>query len=240
MSAVEHVAGPIHRVPLGFVAAYLVAAHDGAAATLVDTGVRGRAGPILEAVGRLPAGVGQGRVGDVLLTHCHGDHAGSLAAVVGRTGARVHAHPLDAAVVRAGGPQPPAVPGNPLVGLLGAVAGRLAPASLEPAPVDVEIEEGASVPGGLRAIHTPGHTPGHLSFLWPDDGGVLVVGDAAANVLGRLELGPVNSDPAVARASFARLAGLDFEVACFGHGPPLRGRANAAFRARLDRLAAHR
>ncbi|MGZ6340193.1 MAG: MBL fold metallo-hydrolase, partial [Candidatus Limnocylindrales bacterium] len=103
--------------------------------------------------------------------------------------------------------------------------------------VDEEIDDGADVPGGLRTIHTPGHTPGHLSFIWPDDGGVLIAGDAAARLLGRLGLGSVNADPAAARRSFGRLAELDFETACFGHGPVLRARANAAFRRRAERLA---
>lgn len=231
----EHVAGPIHRVSFGFVAAYLVGRHDDAPPVLVDTGIPGRATAILTAARELAPGASP--IGDVLLTHCHVDHAGSLAAVVARTAARVHAHPLDAAVIRAGGPQPPAIAEGILLRLLAPLFGRLGPTDMARAPVDEEIDDGDDVPGGLQAIHTPGHTPGHLSFIWPDDGGVLIAGDAAARLLGRLELGSVNADRAAARRSFGRLAELDFETACFGHGPVLRGRANAAFRRRAERLA---
>ncbi len=234
----EHVAGPIHRVPLGFVAAYLVRGQDGEPPVLIDTGIPGRENVILAAARELAPATARTPIGHVLVTHCHTDHAGSLAAVVARTSARVHAHPLDAAVIRSGGPQPPAIPEPRLLRMLGPLFGRIGRAELEPAAVDVEVHDGSPMPGGLRAIHTPGHTPGHLSFFWPGDGGVLVVGDAASRMFGRLGLAVVNSDPATARRTFARLAELEFATACFGHGPVLRGRANAAFRRRVEHLAA--
>jgi glyoxylase-like metal-dependent hydrolase (beta-lactamase superfamily II) len=37
---------------------------------------------------------------------------------------------------------------------------------------------------GLQVIHTPGHCAGQVAFLWPREGGVLFVGDDAANTLG--------------------------------------------------------
>jgi glyoxylase-like metal-dependent hydrolase (beta-lactamase superfamily II) len=234
----ERVAGPIHRVPLGFVSAYLVEADGGP--VLVDTGVAGRARVLLDAGREVASATGAGGLAHVLVTHCHPDHAGSLATVVAATGVPVHAHGLDAAVIRAGGPQPPTIPEARLLRLLGPLIGRAGPRGLAPAPVEVELDDGATTPGGLLAIHTPGHTPGHLSFLWPGDGGVLIAGDAASNLFGRLGLAVVDADPAVARQSFERLAGLDFETACFGHGRVLRGRASAAFRRRIDRLVAGR
>jgi hypothetical protein len=42
---------------------------------------------------------------------------------------------------------------------------------------------------------------------------------------GRPILGVFNSDPAAARDSFRRLASLDADLACFGHGDPIRSRA---------------
>jgi len=50
---------------------------------------------------------------------------------------------------------------------------------------------------------------------------------------------PINEQDAAARASFAKLAELDFDLACFGHGSPIKGRAVARFRGRLDHVAAH-
>ena len=69
---------------------------------------------------------------------------------------------------------------------------------------------------------------------------LLFAGDAAANALG---LGPpsgpfgmFNEDKAAARASFRKLAELDFEVACFGHGAPLDKEASLAFRRAAEKL----
>lgn len=81
--------------------------------------------------------------------------------------------------------------------------------------------------GGIEVIHTPGHTPGHVSYLWVD-GRALVAGDAAGNVLG---LGPmmIAEDHGAAYVSFARLAVLDFTTAVFGHGKPIREGAAERF-----------
>jgi len=66
-------------VDLDFVAAFVLV--RGGEAAIVDTGVAGSEGAI-EAV-LTEAGVGWGDVGHVILTHQHGDHAGSLEAVAG-------------------------------------------------------------------------------------------------------------------------------------------------------------
>jgi glyoxylase-like metal-dependent hydrolase (beta-lactamase superfamily II) len=76
-----------------------------------------------------------------------------------------------------------------------------------------------------------------VSFLWPERGGVLFVGDAAANMFRCLGIAPLNEDLAASRASFRKLAEMEFSSACFGHGSPIRGRAAARFRRKLDRVA---
>jgi len=120
---------------------------------------------------------------------------------------------------------------------------RLTP-KLAPIEALEETNDGDEVPaaGGVRAIHTPGHTAGHLSFLWPQNGGVLFAGDAAGSILG---LGPptgvfggmFTEDIPTAKESFRKLAELEFDVACFGHGGPIRGKAHAAFRREVEKLA---
>ena len=47
---------------------------------------------------------------------------------------------------------------------------------------------------------------------------------------GQLIVGVFNVDPKQTRASFCRLAELEFDVALFGHGPPLDRDASRAFR----------
>jgi glyoxylase-like metal-dependent hydrolase (beta-lactamase superfamily II) len=85
------------------------------------------------------------------------------------------------------------------------------------------------VAGGVRALGTPGHTVGHLAFLWPGDGGVLFVGDAANNV-NRLGFSPIYEDLGQGLESLRRLGQEGFETACFAHGDAIVGGAAAQFR----------
>ena len=88
-------------------------------------------------------------------------------------------------------------------------------------------------------LHVPGHTMGSIALYLPGRK-MLFSGDAAANALG---LGPpsgpfgmFNEDREQVKESFRRLAQLDFEVACFGHGKPLDKEASLAFRRAADKL----
>ena len=66
------------RVNLGFVSAYILA--RGGEAAIVDTGTAGSEDDIATALERI--GLGWDAVGHVILTHKHGDHVGSLSAVL--------------------------------------------------------------------------------------------------------------------------------------------------------------
>jgi len=82
----------------------------------------------------------------------------------------------------------------------------------------------------------PGHTAGSVAFHLPD-ARVLFAGDTIARSPdGHVVLGVFNADPVQAVASFHRQAGLDVEIACFGHGEPLKGNAAAAIRAVTGQL----
>jgi glyoxylase-like metal-dependent hydrolase (beta-lactamase superfamily II) len=211
--------------------AYVLAGGDGLA--LVDTGMprRGaaRIPPAIRSLGKTPRDVR-----DILVTHYHPDHVGSLAALTQATSARVHAHPLDADVVRTGRPAPrgqsPTVFGKVMTAVVGG------PRGADASVVEEAVNDGDELPiaGGIRAIHTPGHTPGHVSYLWPA-GRVLFVGDAAAS-FPRLGWSIVYEDIGRAKQSLRTLAELDFDVAVFGHGPPLRAEATMRFRRMVDRL----
>ena len=101
------------------------------------------------------------------------------------------------------------------------------------------LPENGTVPDmpGWRWIHTPGHTPGHIS-LFRDEDRTLIAGDAfvttkqesATAVLAqRPELhGPpayFTPDWEAARDSVERLAALQPLRVATGHGPPLEGEA---------------
>lgn len=82
------------------------------------------------------------------------------------------------------------------------------------------------VPGRLRAIHTPGHTAGHTSFV---TGEVLLAGDALCNLNPLTgEHGPqlmpqaFNLSTDQALASLDNLVGTHTKTLLMGHGDPLR------------------
>jgi glyoxylase-like metal-dependent hydrolase (beta-lactamase superfamily II) len=93
-----------------------------------------------------------------------------------------------------------------------------------------------SIAGDLRAIHNPGHTPGHAAYLWPAHGGVLFTGDTLTN-FGRVRLGLFNGDWPMTKMAARQLAALDFDTVVFGHGPPIVGKATVQVRKDVERIA---
>jgi glyoxylase-like metal-dependent hydrolase (beta-lactamase superfamily II) len=87
---------------------------------------------------------------------------------------------------------------------------------------------------GAEVLAIPGHTEGSIAIHLPQHG-VLFTGDSIANV-GTVMLGTFNQDRARAVASFQRLAALDVETACFGHGEPIASGAGARIREIAERL----
>jgi glyoxylase-like metal-dependent hydrolase (beta-lactamase superfamily II) len=96
-----------------------------------------------------------------------------------------------------------------------------------PRKVDRALHEGDEV-GGFEVLDVPGHSPGHMAY-WREADRVLVLGDVLNNmnvmtgVPGLHEPRTIFTvDPPRNRESARRLAELEPELACFGHGPPLR------------------
>jgi glyoxylase-like metal-dependent hydrolase (beta-lactamase superfamily II) len=215
------------QVPLGFVNAFLVdGGEDGV--VVVDTGVAGSGAAILGAVGAI--GKSAGDVRHVVVTHCHSDHAGGLAELKRATGAAAWMHEVDAALVRRGEALRAL---RPAPGLMNALICKFllpsAPTTVEPAEVEHEVGDGETLPGGLVAVHAPGHCAGQVALLWPKGGGVLIAADAAANVFG-LAVSPLYEDHALGVRSLAKIATLEFEAAVFGHGKAMVGGASGRFR----------
>ncbi len=221
----------IHTIKgLGAGRAYLIVEAGGL--TLVDTGLRGSAKAVLATVAAVERGPDDIR--RIVITHHHGDHTGALAELAERSGAEVLAHALDAPVIR--GEQPP--PGPRFGGPLRPLLARTAPTGA-PARVDRELtgDEELDCLGGLRVLHTPGHTPGSIS-LYSAAQRLLFTGDAAMHLFGvRPPLRLFTEDRATARASLARLAALQIDVALFGHGRPIEHAAGRRFRGAAERLA---
>lgn len=199
---------------------------DGDRVAIIDTGLPQREDAILSAVraiGRAPSDVD-----DILVTHYHPDHVGSLGPLTAATGAKVWAPRGDAALIREGGSPPP----MEKKGVAGMLFARFAGSkTLPPHRVDEEIGDGdeIDVAGGIKVVGTPGHTPGHVVFLRPAAGGFLFLGDAAWNMT-KLDRMPVNEDFSLAEKSLGTIAELDFEAAGFGHGSSITGGAAQRFR----------
>ena len=84
--------------------------------------------------------------------------------------------------------------------------------------------EGDRLPGGLRAILTPGPEPIHFAFLREQAPAVLFCADLfMREAEGDLSFVPAeyHDDPEATRASVRKLAQLPFEVLCMAHGAPL-------------------
>lgn len=226
----EQIVPNVYRLPLGEVNAYLLE-HDGGL-TLLDTGHPGNEEKILagvRSVGKRPEDIRH-----IVVTHCHPDHTGSLAALKRATGAPTYMHPADAALVREGTAARSMRPGpgikNSLIFylvlaprfLLSARKGR---PLIEGAEIDHEIQEGETLhaAGGLQPIHVPGHCAGQLAFLWNQEGGGVLFGaDAARDAF---DMPAIFEDVDEGRHSLQKLAAFDFDTACFGHGEPIRSGA---------------
>lgn len=202
--------------------------------TLIDAGITGEATRILDhlaEVGGKPEQLKQ-----IILTHSHDDHRGGHAELIERTEAQVLAHELDVPVIVGDAEfQLPDVPEEERKFMQMAIDET--PAA-RPARVDRALRDGDEIElgSGAIAIHVPGHTPGSLAIFLPKEK-LLFAGDTAErDVEENLALGMFNLDRPQAIESFRKLAALDFEIACIGHGKPLDRDASLEFRSVAKKL----
>lgn len=171
---------------------------------LFDVGLPESFGQIETRLAELDASVDD--IVRVVVTHQDADHAGAVHEILNRTGAETLAHLDDAPYID----------------------GRKRPLKTEgehrypPAPIDMGVVGGERLrtkAGPAHLVHTPGHTPGHLSVYFPRDR-LLLAGDALVADAGSLH-GPVpehTPEMGAAYESLELLAELDIErVHCF-HG----------------------
>lgn len=140
----------------------------------------------------------------ILLTHGHFDHVGGVRFLKERTGADVCIHPDDSDWMRNAPRQ-------------AAMFGLAAP---QPPPPDVLLAEGDVIllsDQEFRVLHTPGHSPGHVTYLV---GGMAFVGDLIfAGSIGRTDL-PGGSHASLLRSVREKIFTLPPETILLpGHGP---------------------
>lgn len=224
--AIESIADGVHQIGLGYVKSFIVDGDEGV--TLVDTLLPGKENVVAKGLSEI--GRSFEDVKAIVITHSHADHAGSAAAVKAISQATLYASEADAPAIEGQvKPPPPPTPIHvkPLAWVMSLLPGA------PPAEVDTYVAEasGAHLPEDLRALDTPGHTPGHTSYLLDRSGGVLFVGDAArATRDGRVIRGYFNRSTPLIDGSLRHIAEFEFAVAAFGHSGPLRTEASSAFR----------
>jgi glyoxylase-like metal-dependent hydrolase (beta-lactamase superfamily II) len=197
---------------------------DGHEMTLIDTLFDTDGGLVLDTIQRINQSVSN--LKHIVLTHGHRSHLGGLAALKHLSGATVYAHEWEADII-AGERKAQGVTLRPIHPLhtwwqvyplqLGLTLG-LKPHP--PCPVDCLVADGDKI-GPIQVLHTPGHSPGHLAFHWPERS-VLFAGDAIATWPA---LGPgwpaFNLNPQQHKASLSRMARLDAHMVAVGHGEPI-------------------
>lgn len=228
------VAPGVWRLKDLFVNMFLIQHQETQDWVLVDAGLKTSASKIR----KLAAEVIGPRIRPVaiVLTHAHFDHRGALEELAAEWQVPVYAHHQEQPYLNGTASYPPP---DPAVG--GGVMATLS-FTFPKYPIDIserlyELPEDGSVPGlpGWQWIHTPGHTPGHVS-LWRQRDGLLIAGDACVTTMqeslisvmtqARIMSGPpkyFTPDWGAAARSVRTLAALKPSVIATGHGHTLYG-----------------
>lgn len=148
---------------------------------LVDAGLKSSAAHIREVAEKV---IGRHiRPVAIVLTHGHFDHRGSLQELAEEWQVPVYAHHQELPYLTGKASYPPPDPGVG-GGLMATMSFLYPKAGIDVTEYLQELPGDGTVPGlnGWRWIHTPGHTPGHIS-LFRDSDGVLIAGDACVTTV---------------------------------------------------------
>lgn len=231
----QQVTHNLFSIGLGGVNAFVI---EDNGLTLIDTGFKNRKEKIFAAIKK--AGKNPGDIKQVILTHCHPDHAGSAASIVSGKKIPVYAHTIDADLIEKGISHRNQLSVSPGIGnkIIYSLFIKPAPDKIEPVHVDERLKDTDVLlfAGGLQVIFTPGHSAGHISLLMKNDG-VLIAGDICANYFG-VGLSTIYEDRVLGIESALKAAAFDFDIAVFGHGKPIKQNANKEIFKRFTEIKA--
>ena len=230
-----HVAPGVWRLKDKFVNVFLVQNTKNSEWVLIDAGLPGSASKIKSMISEIivPGAIPSA----IILTHGHFDHRGALQELAEEWQVPVYAHYMEMPYLNGKSSYPPA---DPTVG-----GGAMSSLSFTypNKPINIEkylreLPEDGTIPElkGWNWIHTPGHTPGHISLFRKKDK-VLIAGDACVTTKQEsiyfvmTQKKAVSSPPKYftpdwrsAAQSVRELAALEPEVLVSGHGAAMYGR----------------
>ncbi len=194
---------------------YLITQGDGL--TLIDASIPPAGSKILAQL--KAAGHSLEDVNRILITHAHPDHVGGIVEIQKATGAKLMVPEGEVSTIQGEHP----IPSAPT---------RFTPPEtiLENMTADATMADGdilEDVYDGLHCVSTPGHAPGHMAY-WQPQTRVLFCGDAIFNmpIKMRLPYQFLTVDMAKNIRSIGKIAKLEPEVICFGHGKPVTQNAS--------------
>ncbi len=209
----DEIAPNVYRIAAGYVNLYLIAEEDGL--TLIDTGMPRSQKLVWQTIAEI--GRQRSELTRIVVTHADIDHAGSLAAIQLKTGAKVYAGEETAVFLQKG--QSP----KHLPWLMQTISTLFVRYKTVPSDVIEIVKEGDVLPilNGLQVLATPGHTMDHHS-LFSANQGILFTGDALNTNSGSLQSSPprITADNEAAKRSAIRLLELTPATIACGHGDP--------------------
>ena len=214
------IAQGIYRLPtLGsFINSYALINND-SSITLVDCGLEGSYKKLIKDLARI--GKHPKDVANIILTHAHDDHVGGAARMIEECEVKnVMMHEEDSHLPPTG-----KTPSRDDSRLSGKIMKLLPDKGYEPFEVTKKLKDGEIIntAGGLKVIHTPGHTDGHISLLHLESK-TLITGDSIFNMASRMAwaLSGFCVNYKQSQDTARKFLDLDFKNACFTHGPEIR------------------
>jgi glyoxylase-like metal-dependent hydrolase (beta-lactamase superfamily II) len=173
---------------------------------LIDTGMPKREEKIVEELKRI--GLSIKDVAHILLTHHDVDHIGNAHALQAQSQSVLWAPEKDVPYIHGERPR------HGIKRLIGKIVPATTP------HIERVYEAGVKI-GDIEVIETPGHTPGHVSFLYGD---TLFAGDLVMSKKGKLTPSPriMSWDSQEVTRSIDKLKHFQFDFVCPAHGEPVK------------------
>ena len=163
----------------------------------------------------------------IILTHVHMDHSQAANEVKRKSGAKIYSHWIEARYLSHNPPYsgpPTAQETVDKLEKLGvsmeALTKEYGSFDVEPIMVDEQVSDGDTI-GSLKVIHTPGHTPGHISLYYEEDKLLLGADSIYKHVFGAdgmyISVPQVSIDPVTAIVPAQRLSKVNFDKLLMAH-----------------------